>query len=494
VRGTARRAALAVTALAGLLARPGTALGFDARVGWRPVQSVAGYRLYTRQNGQSFSNGVDVGLIAADVDGVIRYVTRGLPNGVVNYFAVTAYDASGRESAFSNELSLLVTATPTATVTAPATGTASRTPTASGTASRTPTATATATRTATASLTPTRTATATATATLPPTATATPTRTPIPGPSFGVSGSIVYYADGSPVSDVVLTLQGGAGPLSVLSDAVGQFAFTGVSGGTWQLEPQRTGDVQLAVSALDAAYVLQTVSGTRSLSPMETLACDVTGNGTLSALDASRILQLTVGQIDSLPVAQTCGSDWVFVPQPLTVPQQRLVAPLLSDTSCQMGAIAFEPLQADVAQQDFAAAVFGDCTGNWSSAAPAAALRRFAPSAALRLGTARTRHAGRWVLPLYVAGREAVEALQAYVAYDPTSTALEYARLVGAPDGAMLRYHTDTSGLLTLSVASAEPLVTAGHALVVLVFSAPQPPQVNLLGALVDEVPAQLAE
>jgi hypothetical protein len=495
LRGTARRSALVVAAVAaGLTSSPGTAHGFDARVGWRPVPSVAGYRLYTRLTGQAYSNGVDVGLVAADVDGVIRYAMRGIPNGLTNYFAVTAYDASGRESAFSNEISLLVTATPTVTATASATGTASRVPTTTATASRTPTVTATitatATRTPTSKPSPTRTSATNATAT----PSATPTATAIPSPNYAVSGTITYYADGSPVGDVTLILQGSSGPLTVLSDGMGQFGFAGVSGGTWQLEPQRSGDVQLAVTALDAAYVLQAVSGTRSLTPLETLACDVTGNGTLSALDASRILQLTVGQIDTLPVALACGSDWVFVPQPLTVPQQRLVAPLLTDTSCQNGAIAYEPLLTDATQQNFAAAVFGDCTGNWSNAANGAGVHRFASQARVRLGAARARHSGHWVVPLYVTERNAVEALQVYLAYDPTSTALEYARVVGASDNAMLRHRDDSAGLLTLSMASAAPLATDGHALLVLVFDAPEAPRVDLLGALVDEVPAQLEE
>src|SRR5262245_8650671 len=73
--------------------------GFDAQLGWAPVQSAAGYRVYVRQSGQSYGAGLDVGLVLPDPLGVDRYIARGLPNGITNYFVVTAYDVAGRESA-----------------------------------------------------------------------------------------------------------------------------------------------------------------------------------------------------------------------------------------------------------------------------------------------------------------------------------------------------------------------------------------------------------
>lgn len=98
---------------------------FDAQIGWSPLQSVMGYRVYVRQLGQSYAAGTDVGLLQPDT-GVVRYIARGLPNGIVNYVAVTAYDGSGRESGFSNELSVSV-GLPASTATRSATATASRT-------------------------------------------------------------------------------------------------------------------------------------------------------------------------------------------------------------------------------------------------------------------------------------------------------------------------------------------------------------------------------
>lgn len=216
VRGSVRRVVLAAGVLSALTASPVAA--FDARLGWSPAQSAAGYRVYVRQSGQTYGSGVDVGLIQADASGVVYYVTRGLPNGVVNYFAVTDYDTSGRESVLSNELSLLVTATPTATFTAAVAATPSSTPigaatasrTATASATRTPTSSTTRTATATATRTPTNSATraptgtanpaSTATRTAPSTATptrtvtSTPTPTSSPVGTVAASGPVAAYA------------------------------------------------------------------------------------------------------------------------------------------------------------------------------------------------------------------------------------------------------------------------------------------------------------
>ena len=56
------------------------------------------------------------------------------------------------------------------------------------------------------------------------------------------------------------------------------------------------------VTAYDASLVLQHVVGLRELSDTEREAADVTGDGTVSALDAALILQYTVSLITSFPV------------------------------------------------------------------------------------------------------------------------------------------------------------------------------------------------
>ncbi|MCK6555631.1 putative glycoside hydrolase [Candidatus Binatia bacterium] len=202
--------------------------------------------------------------------------------------------------------------------------------------------------------------TATATPTVPPTA----TRTPTPLPAATIGGTIRYHATDAPVPDTGVAL---TGPTSttVTTDAAGAYTASAVTGDTWTLTPEKTGGAVDAVSALDAVYVLQAAVGLRVFDAMQTLACDVSGNGALSSYDAALILQYVVGLLPRLPVAERCASDWAFVPNPAPAPNQRTISPVNTTTTCQRGAIAYEPLAGSVAAQDFRAVLYGDCTGNW---------------------------------------------------------------------------------------------------------------------------------
>jgi PKD repeat protein len=74
-----------------------------------PLKDLAGYKVYYGLASRSYSSDVDVG-------NRTTYTVSGLAGGKRYYFAVTAYDTSGNESAFSVERSLT---TPTATLPPP---------------------------------------------------------------------------------------------------------------------------------------------------------------------------------------------------------------------------------------------------------------------------------------------------------------------------------------------------------------------------------------
>jgi len=140
--------------------------------------------------------------------------------------------------------------------------------------------------------------------------------------------------------------------------------------------------------------VLQFVAGLITFTDDQRLAGDVTGNGTVSALDASFILQFQANLlgkcsitmmmmcstnsdcpsgetcVEHFPVADKCGSDWVFVPDPTIVPNQTLVQPVTGGASCQQGAIVYDPASPPVEGQDFIGILFGDVTGNWTPPGP----------------------------------------------------------------------------------------------------------------------------
>ncbi len=184
-----------------------------------------------------------------------------------------------------------------------------------------------------------------------------PTATATPAPTALVAGQVRYYASGQPVSDV--TMGNGA-----LSDAGGAFAVAAPLAADLTLRPSRRGS-GAAVTSLDAARILQVAVKLRSFDAAQALACDVTGDGTISSLDAVRVLQLVVGLRSSLPVADLCGSDFVFVPAASAATNQQVAPAQIGASLCVPATIAYQPLAAPAAGQDFVALAFGDCTGNW---------------------------------------------------------------------------------------------------------------------------------
>jgi hypothetical protein len=235
------------------------------------------------------------------------------------------------------------------------------------TRSPTPTWTQQSTATVTSSASATVAPTVTPTSTLTSLASATSSPTP-EGGTNNLAGRISYYSADRPVAGARVTLVGPVVPATT-TDATGSYAFPNLATARWEIQPAKTGDVSSAVSPFDAAYVLQVIVGKRTFDGSQTLACDVSGDGSLSALDAARILQFTVGKIARFPVAEACASDWAFVPIPETTPGQAIVQPQMSPGTCRAGSIVFDPLSGQVAGQNFLGILFGDCTGNWEPSA-----------------------------------------------------------------------------------------------------------------------------
>jgi len=172
------------------------------------------------------------------------------------------------------------------------------------------------------------------------------------------SGVVRYAAGGHGVAGVALTA-------SEASAGGGAFAVEVPHGAPLRLEPRRSGGAVGAVTALDAAWILQRVAGLRAFDADQARACDVSGDGTISALDATYILQRAVGSIARLPAATLCDSDFAFAPAPAGPLGGRTLPFGFNAGVCQPGAIELEPLTAEAAGLDFTATAFGDCTGNW---------------------------------------------------------------------------------------------------------------------------------
>ncbi len=185
-----------------------------------------------------------------------------------------------------------------------------------------------------------------------------------PYEAYGAAGHVRYFSNDMPVPGATLQLSGPQ-VVTVQTAADGSYGFDDIGGQTWQLAALKQGDAGSGISTLDALYSLQAVVGLRTLTAAQSLACDVTGDGTVSTTDALVILKYLVGFVTRFPVAERCGSDWAFLPVPAPASNQEVTAPLMQPGSCQSGAITFNPLDAPATGQDFSGVLFGDCTGNW---------------------------------------------------------------------------------------------------------------------------------
>jgi hypothetical protein len=300
-----------------------------------------------------------------------------------------------------------------------------------------------------------------------PTKTAAKTLTPTATVSVQVRGSIYYYGTGLPVAGAQIglyTTDADTKPVMVSTDLSGQYAFTNVSTGTYQIQPQPETRKQLDIAGtstpLDAVRVLKVAANMRTLMPGQRFACDVTGDGAIDASDAARILEYHVGLTAALPVWQRCNSAWIFVPQVLN-PQ--VTQPEVTDSTCQNGAIAFRPLVIDANYQDFAAVVVGDCTDKWQPPSEARVSSTTEPSA-VQLGPYHRR--GRSVrVVVSVVNPSTFDAADVQVQYDPAQLTARGVRPLASARQALVAVNAEVPGVVRVALASAQQM-QAGRMLV----------------------------
>lgn len=394
------------------------------------------------------------------------------------------------------------TRTPTQTPVPSATSTPTWTHTHTPTRTRTPTWTPTPTNTPTR--TPTRTNTPTPVPTNPPTHTATrtptetPTWTPTATPTVsdaGVAGMVMYYNGHRAVPLVDVVLENGSGSTATQTAYSGQYEMTGMSPTDWNVQPVKLGDVNSAISSLDAAYVLQAAIGLRNLTAEQQLACDVTGNGTVSSLDAARILQLVVGALSRFPVSESCGSDWIFVPAPAQAENQQVTTPHIEGGACQPGCISLNPLSGAVQNQDFLGVLFGDCTGNWQPGTASALQIANGDGAKVHVRRPRRTRTGTVKLRITVQTHAPFNALDLGLVYDATQLELVGAALRHPTRDAIVTYGENGSGVANVVVASGLPLGSNGRADLTLELAnrgnGPVGP-IDVFRAQIDEQPASI--
>jgi hypothetical protein len=95
------------------------------------------------------------------------------------------------------------------------------------------------------------------------------------------------------------------------------------------------------VRGYDASLILSHVVGSATLTGSALAAADVTGNGEVSALDASKVLEVAAG-LETVPFANQV-SAWAFEPA-----ERR-----------------YDEITSNITNADFTAIFMGDVSGNW---------------------------------------------------------------------------------------------------------------------------------
>jgi hypothetical protein len=189
----------------------------------------------------------------------------------------------------------------------------------------------------------------------------------------GVGGSVFYYRENisggsepslKPVPGVGIdwdqdgTAEGTTGSSGAysLGDLYGHVVLTPLPKHETPSEP----GAGSPISSLDASGVAMAAVGRDTLSVNQVVAGDVTGNGTLSALDASYIARYSVLLVDHFPVAAATGSDWKFLK----------CVPYGPPNNPDCGAPVYDfTLSQPETGKNFYAVLYGDVTGSWQPAA-----------------------------------------------------------------------------------------------------------------------------
>ncbi|MEE4310511.1 MAG: cohesin domain-containing protein [candidate division KSB1 bacterium] len=277
-----------------------------------------------------------------------------------------------------------------------------------------------------------------------------------------VSGNIAYSGTQIPVPGAEVRLEGDFIEIASSSRA-GNYGFAQLRYGNYRLLPTKRDDQGQSVTPFDAALVLQHIVDLTRLTGYQMIAANVTGDSTVSALDASQILSYSVGLLDEFPVMEDPFDFWVFISQDH----------VLTDSNWfQLPAeIRYEPLDRNYFNQNFLSIVRGDVSQNWQ---PATLNKELAVqscemvSAALSFGDVHIGEGDHFTVPVVLRADMDVSAVQLEIAYSP-----EKANFIGAErssvTGEFMLAHNVVDDVIKIAMASAAPSAINGD-LVVLHF------------------------
>jgi hypothetical protein len=260
-----------------------------------------------------------------------------------------------------------------------------------------------------------------------------------------------------------MQLSGSGSDTSVTSSG-GLYAFPGLATGTdWSVAGSFAASQGTAISAIDASVAINAAVGNISYGPEQFLAMDVNGSHSLTAIDASLILQWRTGLIPQLPVhaASRCNSLWILTPFAQTVPDQILTFARPWVLPCQHGAVSFQPLSGPAQNQDFRLVLFGDSNGSWMPAAGGGGHVPSSVSGRARTGAALRTRNGEVRIPLSIESHAAWQAAEVVLRYDARRLRPRGVRRLAGNADTLLVANLKTPGIIRLALARKDPSMAA---------------------------------
>jgi hypothetical protein len=248
-------------------------------------------------------------------------------------------------------------------------------------------------------------------------------------PVLTFTGTVFYFGNNKAVENVSILLSSDENEHLGITNAQGTFTFSSVSKGNYELSLSKEDDTD-AISALDAALVLQQAVGLITLSTNQLVVADVNNDGRINSLDASYILQYVAG-FTVLPFAGR-DSAWLFVSSNSTFTN------MITNTNVSVTAY-----------------LIGDVSGNYGSTGTTVT----SLDGAYRVGPIQTSEGLLYVPVDVVITTVDVYALSFRLTFD-TSLRVKEVRFHEALENAFKVANTNIAGQITVAIAGVEALET----------------------------------
>jgi hypothetical protein len=128
-------------------------------------------------------------------------------------------------------------------------------------------------------------------------------------PVIAFSGSVYYFYDNKVVENVTVMIESESNLVVAKTNAEGGYTITSLTKGDYVVKFNKT-ETEGAITAYDAALILQRNVGLITLTTGQSVVADVDNNGRINALDASYVLQYAAGFV-TLPFNGRT-STWIF--------------------------------------------------------------------------------------------------------------------------------------------------------------------------------------